>query len=98
MSKPLWEIYNIQVQFDQMCPERGGLFVTRWLTESFAYQPWQSMMVSHRAINWSTALWDTIIDCQDVLCRAPNQLPSYKEDMANRLQLRNFKRFNNLWT
>ncbi len=27
--------------------ERGGLLVTRWLTESSAYQPWQSIMVSH---------------------------------------------------
>ncbi len=56
--------------------------VTRWLILSSAYKFWQSMMVSHRAVdqlhswassilidesqllNWSTALWDTIMDCQ----------------------------------
>ena len=65
------------------------LLVTRWLTESSAYQSWQSIMVSHtlweensviKSINmpkwikskssWpvyqlrSTAVWDTIMDCQ----------------------------------
>ncbi len=39
--------------------ERGGLHVIRWLIENSAYQPWQSIMVSHRAV-------DTIIDCQDL--------------------------------
>ncbi len=41
--------------------------VTRWLILSSAYKSWQSMMVSHRAVdqlNWSTALRDTIMDCQ----------------------------------
>ena len=52
--------------------EGEGLLVTRWLTVSSAYKFWQSIMVSHRAVDqlielWliSTALWDVIMHCQD---------------------------------
>ncbi len=38
--------------------EKVSLY-TLWLTESSAYQTWQSIMVSHTAV-------DTIIDCQDL--------------------------------
>ncbi len=40
---------------------RGGLLVTRWLTESLAYQPWQSIMVSHRAVDQFNG-WDSSIN------------------------------------
>ena len=49
-------------------PVGNVLPVTQWLILSSAYKSWQSMMVSHRAVdqllNWSTAIWDTIMDCQ----------------------------------
>ena len=41
-------------------PERGGLRVTRWLTESSAYQPWQCIMVSHRAVDQFNS-WDSSV-------------------------------------
>ncbi len=77
--------------------ERGGLLVTRWLTESSAYQPKQSIMVSHRAVDqfnrWVSPV--QLINCSmgyhhrlsGFISRAPNQPPSYIEDMANRSQL-----------
>ena len=46
--------------------------VTRWLILSSAYKSWQSFWLNFREkganvilLNWSTALWDTIVDCQD---------------------------------
>ena len=67
--------------------EREGLLVTLWLTESSAYQAWQSIMVSHTAV--STV---QLINCSmgyhhrlsGFTCRAQNQPPSYREDIANR--------------
>ncbi len=93
--------------------EREGLLVTRWLTESSAYQPWQSIMVSHRAVD-QFVVWECerlcvvfqfvysqpnwwvstvqLINCSigyhhrlsGFICRAQNQPPSYREDIANR--------------
>ncbi len=37
------------------------LLVTRWLTESSAYQPWQSIIVSHRAVEQFNS-WDSSIN------------------------------------
>ena len=41
--------------------EREGLLVTKWLTESSAYQHWQSIMVSHIAVDQFNS-WDSSIN------------------------------------
>ncbi len=41
--------------------EREGLLVTLWLTESSAYQTWQSIMVSHTAVDQLIS-WDSSIN------------------------------------
>ncbi len=91
MRRETWDLCHAKIDLShpqklnmEPISEWEALLVTRWLTESSAYQPWQSIMVSHRAVdqfnswdssinmsppdllNWSTALWDTIIDCQDL--------------------------------
>ncbi len=45
--------------------EGSGFPVTRWLTVSSAY-PLAYCMTFRTEFNGSTALWDTIIDCQDL--------------------------------
>ncbi len=71
--------------------------VTRWLILSSAYKSWQSMMVSHRAVDQLHS-WDSwvstvqLIDCSmgyynglsELICRAFSQPPSYKETSSFR--------------
>ncbi len=73
-----WTIYDLPSEIDLFHPKHcveltwkdmdihfiteWGLLVTRWLSDSSAYQPWQFIiMVSHRAVDQFT-----IIDCQDL--------------------------------
>ena len=66
---------------------------TRWLILSSAYKSWQSMMVSHRAVDQLHS-WDSVklINCcmryhnglSGLICRAFSQPPSYKETFSFR--------------
>ncbi len=57
ISRHSYQIYQII-----LCPpEREGLLVTLWLTESSAYRTWQSIMVSHTAVDQLIS-WDSSIN------------------------------------
>ncbi len=54
-------IYRLRQTMKFVRSEREGLLVTQWLTESSTYQPWQSSMVSHIAVDQFNS-WDTSIN------------------------------------
>ncbi len=59
----------------------GNVFpVTRWLILSSAYKSWQSLMVSHRAVN-KLIYHDGL---SGLICRALSQPQSYKETFSFR--------------
>ena len=68
--------------------------VTRWLILSSAYKSWQSMMVSHRAVDQLHS-WDCCMRYHDglsgLICRALSQPKSYKETFSFRDLILNTK-------
>ena len=73
--------------------------VTRWLILSSAYKSWQSMIISHRAVDqlhsWDSSINMKLLNCSvgyhsglsGLICRALSQQPSYKETFSFRYLL-----------